>query len=372
MKNKKVCILTSVHKPYDIRIFHKQARTLAKKYDVTLIVQHDKTETRDNITILPLPSPKNRFQRMFSLTWKIYRIAKQQKADIYHFHDPELLPVGALLRLTTRKPVIYDVHENYSQSLLGRRWVPALFKKPLSFLTKLAEQFFALFMSAIIPVTDSIAAKFNPKKTIQVRNYPLLELDKDSTQVIKDPRRLIYVGGIRRSRGVGELVKALGYLPKDVRLTILGRYEEPDFEPELQNFPGYDQVDFGGWVPLTEVWNQMQSAAAGFVLFHPEPNHEDALPNKLFEYMSAGIPVVASDFPLWRQIIQTAQCGIQTDPMNPEGIARAIQQIIDDPQQAQEMGKRGKLAVQTKFNWEAESQKLLDLYEKLTQSEVNQ
>jgi len=360
--------MTSVHKPYDIRIFHKQARTLARAgYSVTLLVQHSADEVQDGIIIKAMPSPKNRLQRMFGLTTRLYREARKQKADIYHFHDPELLPVGALLKIITRKPVIYDVHENYSQSILGRRWIPKLLRRPISFVTKLTEQFFALFMTAIIAVTDSIAAKFTPKKTVQIRNYPLLELDKaeEKASLAKDHRRLIYVGGIRRSRGVGELVRTLELLPEDVRLTILGRYEEPDFEVELKSYPGYAKVDFGGWVTLSEVWKQMQVSAMGFVLFHPEPNHEDALPNKLFEYMAAGIPVIASNFTLWRSIIESAGCGIQIDPMDHHEIAQAVQQLLDNPQEAANMGHRGRHAVQTKFNWEAESQKLVELYAKL-------
>ncbi len=96
----KVCILTSVHSLFDIRIFHKQAKTLAKAgYDVTLIVQHTRDEVIEGIKVIALPKPKNRFHRMIGLVFRVFRLALTQKADVYHFHDPELLPVGVLLRL---------------------------------------------------------------------------------------------------------------------------------------------------------------------------------------------------------------------------------------------------------------------------------
>ena len=95
--NKKVCILTSVHTPFDTRIFHKQAKSLLKAgYDVTLIAQHDKDELVGGIRMVALPKPKNRLWRMLG-TWRVFKLALKQKAEIYHFHDPELLPWGWLL-----------------------------------------------------------------------------------------------------------------------------------------------------------------------------------------------------------------------------------------------------------------------------------
>lgn len=365
---RKICILTSVHSPFDIRIFHKQAKTLfSAGYDVTLIAAHSHTETVDGIKIIGLPKPNSRLKRVVSFPWKILRTALGQGAEFYHFHDPELLPVGAVLKLF-RKKIIYDVHENYTQSILGRRWIKPWLRKPLAWLTLCAEKFFCLFVDAIIPVTDTIADKFPAGKTTQVRNYPLLSLSQPlPRQSHRKREQLIYVGGLRRSRGIREMVTAMDKIAgeRDIRLLILGRYEEPDLEPELKALSGYKKVDFGGWVTVNEVWQHMSASIAGFVLFHPEPNHIDALPNKLFEYMSAGIPVIASDFPLWTEIIRDNNCGLQVDPLDPEEIARAVNQLLSNPKERELMGRRGRQAVEEKYNWDREAEKLIDLYGRL-------
>ena len=109
----------------------------------------------------------------------------------------------------------------------------------------------------------------------------------------------------------------------------------------------------------------LNSARAGLVLLHPRINYVDALPIKLFEYMAVGIPVIASDFPLWRTIVDGANCGILVDPMKPEQIAKAIDWLLDNPREARKMGERGRRAVLERYNWSLEEKKLIELYDKL-------
>ncbi|MBD3768073.1 MAG: glycosyltransferase, partial [Gammaproteobacteria bacterium] len=104
----------------------------------------------------------------------------------------------------------------------------------------------------------------------------------------------------------------------------------------------------------------------GLVTFLPAPNHIDAQPNKMFEYMSAGLPIITSIFPLWREIVEGNQCGLCVDPLDPQAIGEAIQYLIDNPVEAEQMGKNGRQAVEQKYNWTIEEQKLLDLYAGLT------
>jgi glycosyltransferase involved in cell wall biosynthesis len=89
----------------------------------------------------------------------------------------------------------------------------------------------------------------------------------------------------------------------------------------------------------------------------------------MFEYMSAGLPVIASNFPLWKEIVEGNKCGICVDPMDPKAIASAIQWMIDHPEEAEEMGKNGRRAVETKYNWANESKKLVGLYQRLIQAQ---
>ena len=128
---------------------------------------------------------------------------------------------------------------------------------------------------------------------------------------------------------------------------------------------GWSKVRFHGWSSRTEVANILGDVRAGLVVLHPLKNYIDSFPTKMFEYMAIGLPVIASDFPLWRRIISDVNCGLFVDPQNPEAIAKAMQWILDHPQEAEDMGQRGRKAVEEVYNWKSESVKLANLYESL-------
>ena len=109
----------------------------------------------------------------------------------------------------------------------------------------------------------------------------------------------------------------------------------------------------------------LAQARVGVATLHPDPNYLGSLPTKLFEYMAAGLPVVASNFPLWKEIVEGNKCGLTVNPLDPEEIAHAIEYLINHPDEARRMGENGRQAVLEKYNWETEGKKLLALYEKL-------
>lgn len=360
-----VCILTSVHSPYDIRIFHKESKSLAMAgYDVSLIAQYDKDEVVDGIRILSLPRPRNRIERMTKTVWQTYRRALEVDADIYHFHDPELIPVGLLLKLHGKR-VIYDVHEDVPRQNLSKSYIPAVFRRPISLMIGALEAFSARRFDGVVTATPFISRRFRElgANVVNVNNYPLLsELYAAEIQWAKKKNVVCYVGGIAQIRGAFEMVKAIG--KTKYRLLLAGNIET-DIAKSLKQMPSWRQVDALGFVNRECVRVTMTCSMGGAVLFHPEPNHIDAQPNKMFEYMSAGIPVIASDFPLWREIVEGNECGICVDPLNTEEIAKAIEFIIENPAEAEQMGKNGRRAVEERYNWSMERKKLMDLYRKL-------
>jgi glycosyltransferase involved in cell wall biosynthesis len=363
-------MISTVHQPFDTRIFHKEAKTLARAgYEVVLIAQHNKDEMVDGVKIVALSKPRNRLTRIFGLIWRAFHLSLRERSDIYHFHDPELLPIGVLLKIFTRAKVIYDVHEDVPEQILTKHWIPHLLRRPLAIVFNIFEKRLAKALDAVVVATEGIAEKFAHLKPIVVHNYPDLRMLPDpSTERGKGKEKVIvYIGGISKVRGAAEMVRALEHLNPilDVRLDLIGRFEPPELEQKLQVLPGYQRVRFLGWLPWEVALERAQAAFAGLVLFHPGPNHTNSLPNKLFEYMAAGIPVVASNFPLWKEIVERNRCGITVDPLDPKAIAQAIEYLLTHLEEARQMGENGRCAVAEKYNWEQEKEKLFNLYGEL-------
>lgn len=362
--------ITTVHQRSDTRIFQRECRTLAKSgFQVALIAQHDRNEMVDGVCILGLPRPKNRLNRIFGLTRRAFQLAFKEDSEIYHFHDPELLIVGLLLKLFTKGRVIYDVHEDIPQQILSKHWIPAYFRSPIAMIFNIVEKLAARFLDGIVVATESIATKFARFDPVVIHNYPDLHMlpTQSQTNPLEKEDVLIYIGGISEIRGAFEMVRAFEYLDPypEARLELIGRFEPENLEKRIHNLPGYKNVRFLGWLSWEKAWQRAQDSIAGIVLFHPVPNHIRSLPNKLFEYMATGLPIIASNFPLWKDIIETNHCGLTVDPLNPKEISRAIEYLILHPDEARLMGERGRRAVVERYNWEKEGEKLLSLYGEL-------
>lgn len=155
------------------------------------------------------------------------------------------------------------------------------------------------------------------------------------------------------------------YVQNNTRLTIAGSYSEANLEQEVMQSIGWNNVDSLGWQNRVGIQDILNGSVAGLVTLHPIINYLDALPVKMFEYMAAGIPVIASDIPLWKQIIDENQCGVCVNPFDSKEIAQAINSLVENPENAEKMGYNGQQAVLQKYNWSIEEQKLITLYRKL-------
>jgi len=369
MIEKKVCIMTSVHPVFDTRIFYKQCKSLAEKgFEVILIAKHHREEVVDGIRIVPFSEFKNRFSRIFFSSVKMFFLAIRQKTHVYHFHDPELIPVGLLLRILCKK-VIYDVHEDYPLDIQSRYWLPLWMRIPVSWLFKQFEQFSARYFNYIVSATPTIAKRFESinGNTVIVHNFS--KLDELITTEKKIPWRnrldaVIYIGGIDISLGIKEMVKAIDLVQKKLysQLILAGEFSPKSLKKEIQNLPGWENVEYKGFLSRKKLADILNQIKAGLVLRHPVPHYLTSYPTKLFEYMSAGVPVIAADFPIWRKIIVNARCGLLVDPLDPQAIADSIVYILEHPEEAGEMGKNGRKAVEEKYNWSREEKKLLGLY----------
>ena len=371
LKNKKtVCILTCVHPVFDIRIFHKQAKSLSKAgYKVTLIAPHTQSEVVEGINIIPIEKPLNFLDWVLKKMWKFWRKAVNQKADIYHFHDIELIPIGLLLKLQGKK-VIYDSHEDAPQQILQRQylskhWIAKKLRIILAWIFKIFENFAAKQFDIIITATPFIRDRFKKIgcNAIDVNNFPILsELHIPNIDWSKKECAVCYVGGISEIRGIYEMIDAIDQT--NAKLLLAGSIPTSIYD-RASNLSGWSKVEALGYINRDEVKEVLSRSMAGLVLLHPTSHHIDSQPIKMFEYMSAGIPIIASDFPLWKEIIEENQCGICVDPLDPQAIAQAIEYITTHLNEAKQMGENGRKAVEEKYNWTREEDKLLLLYKEL-------
>lgn len=368
----KIFVVTTVHGRYDVRIFLKQCRSLVSRgHDVILVVQDGKgNEERDGVKFLDLGlPPANRMRRIIFSPWRAYRFLRSVSADVIHFHDPELLPVAFLLK-TRKRHVIYDSHEDFPRQVLSKHWIHPVLRKLISILFESFEDFVARRLDAIVCATPYIAKRFklgNPN-SIDVNNFPILEefLLPEHQQRHPTHRTVCYIGAMTRERGISELIESLEIL-RDVTLIMCGPFESPAYANELMAMPGWQFVDYRGIVGRDEVARIMGRSVVGVVTYLPGPNHNDSQPNKMFEYMSAGLPLIASHFPLWRQIVEESQCGLCVDPSSPVEIADAMASLLSNEALCREMGNAGRVTVTNKYNWSNEAEKLSGLYRQIVQ-----
>ncbi|MFC1490403.1 glycosyltransferase family 4 protein [Candidatus Latescibacterota bacterium] len=373
MNNEKIiCHITSVHIPFDTRIFHKECKSLAAGgYEVHLVARHDKDETVDGIHIHAVPSRTGKLKRMLLTVVDVYRKAVRIDAGIYHFHDPELIFAGLLLKLRGKK-VIADVHEDYPDFIRSKDYIPKLLRIPAAWMIGMIERFTSGFFDAVIVVTPKIFDRFIllNSNTSTIHNFPILnEFENDSEE--KDSARktdtVAYIGNITRDRGIIEMVKAIGIVHKKMPVTLVigGGFAPKSLEDDVRAMSEFEFVDFRGFLPREEVATVLSEARAGMVVPQPYSHNKFGYMNKLFEYMSAGIPIVGADFPQWRPFVEGNECGLLVDSLDPEAIAGAICHILEHPEEAVRMGENGKKAVHAKYNWDIEKVTLLTLYENL-------
>lgn len=365
----KVVHITTVHYAFDTRIFQRECQTLSEAgYDVILIAPHETDDVVSGVQIRTLQKPRSRLQRVTKTLIQAAKKAFAERASVYHFHDPELIPLGLTLRIAGRK-VIYDVHEDYPRDILSKYYLPRILRRPIANLASIVEGLAGNACTAVLAATPAIANRFPNCKTVLVRNFPLpSELTSQVVTAYRSrPHDVAYVGDITRVRGIKEMIVAVNAIPRrlGVRLILAGRFNPAGLWKELQEEMNCDKVEFLGWQTRPEVASMLGQVRVGLVTLHPTQSFQDSQPLKLFEYMSAGIPVVASDFPLWREVIESAACGIVVDPKDPTEIAAAIKWMISNGEEAERMGINGRKAVLEQYNWGTEAKKLLDVYSAL-------
>ena len=358
------------HVAFDTRVFHKEARTLADAgYRVVVVAAHDKDEEVDGIRVVGIPRWRSRADRFLLRPIRLGRLAWRLQADVYQIHDIEALPIAVGLALLGRT-VIIDSHEDYPRLVLSRRWIPRPLRGALAGVVRLAERFAAARVRAVISAEEEGARRFPSAKTVVVRNYVLpSEFPAAGPPLIERNAVAAYVGDLTMERGAVEMVEAIGLVDSHLgpRLTLAGRFGTPGLQEHLEALPGWRHTSYRGFLDREGVGAALNEARVGLILLHPTAKFtQGAIPVKIFEYMAAGIPVLASDFPLLRSIVEDTGGGIVVDPRDVKSVAVALERLLGDPVRSAELGARGRAAVLERYSWTTEAATLLELYERLS------
>lgn len=369
MNKIKVCHVTSVHPPKDGRIFAKECVSLAKAGYEVYLVEQGNDEICQNVRIIGCGKrPNNRFQRIFNFSRKVVRKALDVDADIYHLHDPELLPYVLKLKADGKK-VIFDSHEFYALQIQTKEYLPKFIRSLISWTYIKFEDFILKRIdAAIIPcgLNGKNIFEGRVKRNEYIDNYPLLSefYDKYDENVQKKGY-VCYVGALTYERGIYHLAKAASIA--DVPLVLAGAYSSEKFSKMVRSLSEYSHVTYRGYVNKNEVVKIDEKAIAGMctLLDYGQYHKCENLSTKVLEYMALGLPVILYDSIYTRKIMKEYKFGICVQPDNLKEIATAINYIKNNPYEATKMGQEGRKAIRERFNWETQAKKLLTLYNEL-------
>ncbi|MDN5339315.1 MAG: hypothetical protein PWQ30_424 [Euryarchaeota archaeon] len=368
-----ICMLTTTHQPYDGRIFEKEAKSLAKEHDVTIIAPSASGGVRKDggVKIVAVRKPASNLLHPLTL-WRVLRAGLGEECDVIHCHEPDALLVALLLKAVKGRKVVYDVHEHWPSEIPFDLGIPnsSGIAKVLESLLSRGEVLLARFADEKIAVSESVAERFcrNGTKPVIISNCSI------ASQVPPAPRtksncNVVYMAGnMQLFHGIRECIQAMSQVAAtvpEVSLTFVGNVREDIGAIAAKTNPR-PEITMTGYLPYREMYEILCEGSIGLLAFQPHYyNAYIGLPNKLFDYMLCGLPVVASDFPEIRNIVGETGCGMLVDPTDPDAIAEAIVYLLEHPDEAQRMGENGRKAVLERYNWGEMEKRLLEVYRQI-------
>lgn len=369
MDKVKICHVTSVHKSTDIRIFEKECTSLTKLEGCSVyLVAPGESYVKNNVVVFGVGTPpKSRIARMFSFSKAVMQKALEVDAHIYHLHDPELLQFVKILK-RNQKFVIFDSHEDVAEDILDKEYIPNIARRCISSLYRHYSVDRLKMCDALVSVTPHIIEKLKKihNNVFMITNYPKLEETDFHRDIFhKNIKKLIFAGTINSYWSHELIINTLQNV-NDITYELFGPITD-EYLNKLQVLDGWQKTNYHGVVPFREV--QAALKECGIALAILQPSHGTAgnvgtLGNtKLFESMSAGLPVICTDFVLWKEIVEDNDCGICINANSAEELQSAIMYLINNPEKALQMGLNGHKAVLEKYNWSTQEKALFDMYD---------
>lgn len=378
---RRICIITTSHGRNDIRMYQKQAVSLAAHdFNVYYVVADGQPdEIKGNIVLTSFGvKERGKIDRLLFLSRRLYDSVLRINADVYQICDPELIPLGIKLK-NKGKTVIFDSVEDWEGYYAGMYHgvVAKIMSKTMTFVLKHYLNRFDL----VLVMSPNILKRLNryaPNKVKMVSNYPITkgmqnQIINSKEQYLTNKNNFIYCGSVYDFSEQETIVNAIKKQKTEPAKYIIVGSIPDDRKESLSELSQNGHLELIPWVKKEELLKLYNSSICGVVIFDYTPvccNKEGQMgSNKIFEYMMQGLPVICTDFDLWKSlIVDKYKCGICVNPKSEEQLADAIGYILAHKKEAYEMGQRGRNAVLNEFNWESQAKIYLRLYDELISS----
>lgn len=355
-----VAHVTTAHPHTDNRIFRKECVALRDAgITLSLIAVAANDVIVDGIPIIALPARRGRIRRMVVGPFDALRALRRANPAMIHVHDPELIPLAIFWRAIHRRPAIYDAHEDLPKQVSSKPYIPKLLRPAIGAGAHILEQAAGSLLDGVVAATPAIAEKYPPHSTVLVQNFPWLASFPAPSPLQEENRDILYVGAITMDRGLHEMLAVASQLPADSDLLLVGQ-ASPDAAISLNRHVS-KRVNYLGVRAPDELPSLLDSARVGLAILKPLPNYLKSQSTKIYEYMAAARPFVASNFPYWKDQLEQFNCGIFLDPNDGPALAAAIGQLLEDTQQSRDMGLRGRRALEQHFTFEVEAKRLIGI-----------
>lgn len=365
-----ICVITTIHPPWDARVYFRETVALAEAgFQMTFISTWPEDPDRlPNIRWVATPAPTRRVERLIH-GFRTFQAALRERPRAYHFHDLDFLPWAVLLKWVRRVPVVYDCHENYPEEILHNKpWIPPLLRRFLAGAVRGFEGISVRILHWVIAPVPSIAAKFEAMgaSCTMVRNVANLRPRRD----LAHEAGLLYLGSLSESYGLDTLLEVMRQLKARgvaIPLIVTDKFGSPEIQGRIEEAVEKEGLPIRVMPRISANRLDEYARLANIALATEQPTPERilALPTKLFEYMAYGLPMVASDLPLTREVVERAGCGILVPPADAGAYVEAILRLHRDEILRRKHVEAGFAAVGGEYSWDQEKRELQALFQNL-------
>lgn len=369
-----ICILTTVHYWNDNRVYYKEVLSLKKLgYNVTYVANECEGKIDPEVRAINIKKDKNTIKRILGF-FHAFNVVRKLDCKVVHFQDSELIPTGLLLKLFTKKKVIYDVHEDYPSQMLTKYYLPSYTRKPLYWLMSCLEWLSGKAFDAIIVADQAVYKHFPSKKTTILFNYPsvsnLSEASKGLPEIVKE-YDIIFPGTMAKftAKMILDIIKCAKDRGVKLRCLIISHFKfEGGKDWVKQTAMEYgitDHLTLMDRIPPYDVPLYLSKTRIGLIPLPDTLKMRSNIPTKMFEYMYYKLPVITGELPPCGHFMNKDKFGYMVKWDSVEEYTDKILHLLNTPEELDKLGEKGHQLVLEKYNWETEERKLEEVYNKV-------